>query len=84
MHMLSERLQILIDEERLGRLKAAARERGVSVAQVIREAVDQAIPAQSTARIRALARILEAESMHVPDPVDLRRELDISRGERFW
>lgn len=82
--MLSERLQILIDEERLARLKAAARDRGVSVAQLIREAVDQAVPVQSPARIQALARILEAEPMQVPGREELRRELDAVRAGRSW
>lgn len=80
--MLSERLQILIDRERLSRIRSAASERGVSVAQVIRDAVDQAIPADSPARQEALMLILEAEPMPVPEPDELRAELDSLRAER--
>jgi hypothetical protein len=81
--MLSERLQVLIDKERLSRLRSVASERGVSVAQVIRDAVDQAIPAHSPARQEAARVILEAEPMPVPSPADLRRELDSLRASRF-
>ncbi|MEX2588118.1 MAG: CopG family transcriptional regulator, partial [Actinomycetota bacterium] len=73
--MLSERLQILIDQERLERLRGAAGERGVSVAQVIRDAIDQAIPADSPARQEALRQVLEAELMPVPDPGELKQQL---------
>ena len=81
--MFSERLQILIDRERLSRLRAAASERGVSVAQVIRDAVDRAIPADSPARQEALMLILKAEPMPVPDPDELKGELDSLRAERL-
>jgi hypothetical protein len=40
MSMLSRRTQILLDHERYARLEQAARESGVSVAAVIRDAID--------------------------------------------
>ena len=78
MHMLSRRVQLLLDEERYERLEAAAQRSGRSVAAVIRDAIDQ-IPSEKDwpRRREALLAILAAEPMPVPeDPADLRRELD--------
>jgi len=48
----------------------------VSMAAVIREAIDQ-MPATAEQRRAAIADILAAEPMPLPaDPSDLRRELD--------
>ncbi|MGQ0680133.1 MAG: CopG family transcriptional regulator [Actinomycetota bacterium] len=74
--MLSERLQILIDAERLSRIRHAAGERGVSVAQVIRDAIDQAFPVQSPEKRRAAEVILGATPMPVPAPAQLREQLE--------
>jgi len=41
MHMLNRRTQLLLDEDRYGRLDRRARATGQSVAAVIREAIDQ-------------------------------------------
>lgn len=78
---LEHRLQILLDDERHGRITAVARERGVSVATVVREAIDRGLvnPAD---RSRAGRRVLEAPDMPVPEPAELGRELDELRGRR--
>jgi hypothetical protein len=68
-------LHILLDGERQARLFAVAEERGVSVATVVREAIDRALPASGLRRRAAASRILAAEPMAVPDPTDLSREL---------
>lgn len=82
MRMLSHRLQILLDEERYQKLGREARRRGVSVAAVLRDAVDR-LPVDAARRQAALARILEAEPMEVPaEPAEIRRELD-SAHDRF-
>jgi hypothetical protein len=80
--MLNRRLQILIDEPRYRRLRAEARDRKTSVAAVIREAIDQALPATGSRRARAARAILSAEPMEVPDPAELRAEIEAahSRG----
>jgi predicted DNA-binding protein len=66
MHMLTRRLQILMDDERYERVRALARQRGTSMAAVIREALDHGLPA--TERRRAAAqRILGAAPMEVDD-----------------
>jgi hypothetical protein len=72
--MLNRRLQILIDEPRYRRLRAEARERRTSVAAVIRDAIDQVLPAAGSRRARALRVILSAEPMTVPEVEELRAE----------
>jgi hypothetical protein len=79
MCMLSWRLQILIDEGRYARLADRAEKRGVSVASVIREAIDRSFPPRDERREDAGRRIIAAEPMTVPDPEELRRELEALR-----
>jgi hypothetical protein len=79
--MLDRRLQILIDDARYRRLEAAARERRLSVAAVIRDAIDAALPADLDKKRRALAAITAAAPIAVPDRVeDLKAELDEIRS----
>lgn len=83
MHMLERRIQILIDEARYQRVAAEAKQRGVSVASVIREAIDRGLPETTQRRRAAARRILDAPDMELPlDPSDLRKELDDLRGRR--
>jgi hypothetical protein len=83
MHMFERRLQILLDEARYRRVASEAKHRGVSVAAVIREAIDRALPATGQQRMEAAERILTAPDMPVPDdPSELRAELDETRGRR--
>lgn len=77
MCMLTHRLQLLLDEERYERVQALARQRGISVATVIREAIDRGLPATQRRRSAAARRILAAEPMPV---ADLLAELDDLRG----
>jgi hypothetical protein len=80
--MLEHRLQVLLDEERHRRLVALAEERGVSVATIVREAIDRGLTAPDARRRRAGARILAAEDMPVGSPDELRAELESLRGRR--
>jgi hypothetical protein len=82
MSMLSRRLQVLIDDERLRRLEAEASRRQVPVSVVVRDAIDAAYPVDRSIRRSAAARILAAEPMPVPDPTELRAELDDVRWRR--
>lgn len=60
MCMFDERLQILISAEQRRRWEAEARRRGISVAALIREAVDQHLGSTGRdRRLRALAGIRE-------------------------
>jgi hypothetical protein len=81
MHMpnLERRVQILLDEPRYARVAGEARRRHVSVATVVRDAIDQ-MTSTADARKDAIARLLAAEPMAVPsDPAELRREIDSAR-----
>jgi hypothetical protein len=79
---MSRRLQLLLDEDRYARVARAAREQRVSVATVIRDAIDASLPPGGR-RQRAAARVIrEAEPMEVPDVDGLLVELDELRGGR--
>jgi len=57
---------------------------GLSVAAVIREAIDVALPVDLESKRAAADAILAAEPMDVPDTVEeLKAELDELRGGRF-
>lgn len=75
MSMLGRRLQVLIDDERYQRLAAAARERKSSVGALVREAIDRAYPSTSAKKRAAARAILSARRIPVPEPAELRREL---------
>ncbi len=77
MCMLTHRLQLLLDDERYQRVQTLARQRGTSVAAVIREALDRGLPATQHRRSAAAQRILAAEPMQVEH---LIAELDDLRG----
>jgi hypothetical protein len=79
---LEHRLQILLDDDRHSRLVAVARERGVSVATVVREAIDRGVSNPDARRRAAGRRLLYADDMPVPDLADLHAELDALRGRR--
>jgi hypothetical protein len=79
---LDHRLQILIDDERHRRISTAARERGVSVATIVREAIDRGLASPDAQRAAAGKRLLQAPDMAVPEPSELLVELDALRGRR--
>lgn len=81
MCMYERRLQILLDDARYRRVEAAARERQTSVAAVIRDAIDKALPVDLERKREAARRILEADPIPVPETVEeLKRELDEIRS----
>lgn len=77
---LTHRLQILLDDERHRRLSEVAAERGVSVATVVRDAIDRGVPNPEGRRRAAGGRVLEAPDIDVPEPAALLAELDELRG----
>ncbi len=79
MLMLTRRLQLLIDDDRHRRLEAEAAKRRVSVATLVRDAIDLAFPSTSDDRRAAGVAILAAPEMEVPDPDRLHAELDALR-----
>lgn len=80
MSMKTERLQVLIETEQRERLERVAARRGVSVASLVRRAIDVAYPSGLEQKAAIAAGILAAEPMDVPDPDELRAELDLIRG----
>ncbi len=64
--MLRRRPHILLDEDRYRRVAAEASARGVSVARVIREAIDALLPADRGRRARAARRVLAAPRCRCP------------------
>lgn len=77
---LEHRLQILLDDERHRRLTSVARARGVSVATVVREAIDRGVVDPAGRRRAAGRRLLAADDVAVSEPAALREELDAIRG----
>ncbi len=83
MRMFDHRVQILLDKERYEKLSREAELRGVSIAAVIRDAIDR-LPPDADLRRRAIDAILAAEPVELPaDPADLRRELDAAHERSF-
>jgi hypothetical protein len=81
MSMYERRLQLLIDERRYRRVAARAKERKTSVAAVIRDAIDVALPADLDKKRAAWEALKKAEPMPVPATVEeLKAELDEIRG----
>jgi hypothetical protein len=80
MHILTRRLQILLDDGQYARLESYARERGLSVGAAVREVIDKAIPSDAARRRAAGRAILAAEPMHVGSIEELKKELDEIRG----
>ncbi len=72
MAVLTRRLQILLDEERMQRLERRAQRSGTSVAALIRDAIDLAFPDEERRRA-AGRRLLEAPPMPVEDWETMKR-----------
>ena len=83
MCMLERRVQILLDDDRYRKVAQEAKRRQVSLAAVIREAIDR-LPMEADRRRAAIDAVLSAEPMPVPaDPSDVRRELDSGHLRAF-
>lgn len=80
MLMKTERLQVLIDAEQRDRLERTASRRGVSVASLVRAAIDVVYPSEAQERALLAEQILAADEMDVPDIDGLREELDALRA----
>ena len=80
MCMYDRRLQILIDDERLERVRRRADATNRSVADVIRAAIDVALPPGTDRRRAAAELVLAAEPTEIGSPEALRAELDEIRA----
>jgi hypothetical protein len=78
---LQRRLHLLLDEARYRRVAAAARRRQTSVAAVIREAIDEALPDDADRKRAAAKAILASDPIPLPDdPAELKREIREARS----
>ena len=82
MHMLSRRLQILVDEGQYLRLATVARRRKVSVSTVVRDAIARDMAGPDARRHVAGERILRAIPMPIGDLDETLEELDGLRARR--
>jgi hypothetical protein len=78
--MLDRRVQILLTRHLLVARLIEAERRGVSVAAVVRDAIDR-LPSDGERRRAAIAAVFAAEPTPMPaGPAELRRELDAAHG----
>lgn len=68
MSTMSNRLQVLLDDERRERLERVSRETGAPVSELVRRAIDRAYPADRRDRQQALADFLALEPMPAVGP----------------
>lgn len=80
---LTHRLQLLLDEEQYQRLLSRSEAEGRSMGAIVREAIDLVWVDADTRKRSAAEAILAASPMPVPEPEDLRVELDDARAGRF-
>lgn len=67
-------MQVPLQSEQYRAIAALAEERRVSVASVVREALDHYLTSEPERRRRAADRILAADGMKVGDPDEVRAE----------
>lgn len=73
MSTLTHRLQILLDDERVERLQRHASQRRMSVAALIRDAIDLAYPSERADQQRAVDEFLSAEPMPVDEWPEMKQ-----------
>lgn len=73
--MLTRRLEVLIDEDRYSRLEQRARQRGTSVATLVRVAINAAFP-QGIDRAAAAQLLLDAPLVPIDDWAALKAEIE--------
>jgi hypothetical protein len=78
MATLTRRLQVLIEERRFAQLEHIARERGTTVAALVREALDQVYSQQPLTPQAAAERFLAREPIDVGTWYDAKREIEDS------
>lgn len=75
--MLTRRLQVLVDPRQYQRLERHARAQGLSVGEVVRDAIDRVAGPDTRRRMAALERVLGAPPVELPaDPAVLEAEID--------
>jgi hypothetical protein len=78
------RTQVSLTESQMRRLRAEARRRHVSIAAVLRDAVDAAVPDDGADRERRLAALLGAAGSVASGTGTAARDHDAVLGEDRW
>jgi hypothetical protein len=78
------RTQISLTEDQMRRLREEARRRRVPIAEVVREAVDRAVPQDPGDRSSRMERFLNAAGRFHSGTGDLAERHDDIAGEADW
>jgi hypothetical protein len=78
------RTQISLTEEQMRRLRREARRRRVSLAAVIRDAVDQVVPDEDAARRERVETLLATAGMASSGTGSVARDHDAALEGRRW
>jgi len=78
------RTQVSLTENQMRRLRAEARRRGVPIAEVVRDAVDRAVPLDPGERRARFARLLSAAGRFHSGTGDIAERHDEIAGEGEW
>lgn len=81
-----ERLQILVRPDQAALLRSTARQRGVPVARLVREALDHTLGTRSPAERRAAWERFDSLGVvpDGPDPLQLEGQLDDRASDHSW
>jgi hypothetical protein len=83
MHMLKERMQILVSADQRRRLEREAQRRGTSVASVIRDAVDAQLGGVTVDDRRAALEGIRAMRGSAASPEELNRLVEAERDAQL-
>lgn len=80
MDALTERLEVRLPAHTLQLLRREAKQRGVSVAQLVREAIDLLQAEDRQAKVQAAEALFQVEAP-IADWAEMKREIEASRVE---
>lgn len=80
MEVLTERLEVRLPAHTLHLLRREAKRRGVSVAQLVREAIDLLQAENRHAKVQAAEALFQVEAP-IADWVEMKREIEAARSK---
>jgi len=81
MGVLTERLEVRLSPRTMQLLRQEARQRGVPVAQLVREAIESLLVQDREERLRAAEALFRIEAP-VADWIEMKREIEEARAVR--
>jgi hypothetical protein len=78
------RTQVSLTEEQMRRLRKEARRQGVSLAAVVRDAVDRVVPDEDEERLRRLESLLAAAGSAASGTGTVARDHDAVLASERW